>query len=186
MTMGFTKRRPEKETMMKEWLRAACCGIVLWGCAGSLACAPVTTPPPPPSTPVSLSTFESVAGKWAGIMRTTPRLREDDWVTLIIRKDGAYAFEAVRTIGIMQGQGTFTLTDGKLRAETERGWAEVTLYEEGERRMLKIAGATKDGVQYSAALAPQEVASRLGKNLFNTPPPACPRLSLCRIPLLSE
>ena len=51
MTMGFTKRRPEEETMMKEWLRTACCGIILWGCAGSLACAPVTPPPPPPTTP---------------------------------------------------------------------------------------------------------------------------------------
>jgi hypothetical protein len=156
MTMGFTKRRPEKETMMKEWLRAACCGIVLWGCAGSLACAPVTTPPPPPSTPVSLSTFESVAGKWAGIMRTIPPSRNDDWVTLIIREDGAYAFEAVRTIGIMHGKGTFTLTDGKLRAETERGWAEATLYEEGDRKMLKVIGATTDGVQYSAELAPKK------------------------------
>jgi hypothetical protein len=141
---------------MKEWLRTACCGIVLWGCAGSLACAPVTRPLPPPSTPVSISTFQSASGKWAGIMRTTPRSREDDWVTLIIREDGAYAFQAVRTIGIMQGQGTFTLTDGKLRAETERGWAEATLYEEGDRRMLKVIGATNDGVRYSAELDPKK------------------------------
>jgi hypothetical protein len=70
MTMGFTKRRLEEETMMKEWLRAA-----------------------------------------------------------------------------------FTLTDGKLRAEAERGWSEVTLYEEGDRRMLKVTGTTNDGVQYSAELA---------------------------------
>jgi len=139
---------------MKEWLRTACCGIVLWGLAGSLACAPAIRTPPPPSTPVSISTFQSVAGKWAGIMRTTPRSREDDWITVTIREDGAYHFEAVRPIGIMQGQGTFTITDGKLRAETERGWGEATLYEEGGRRMLKIIGATKDGVQYSAELAP--------------------------------
>lgn len=141
---------------MKEWFRAACCGILLWGCAGSLACAPVTPVPPPPSIQVSLSTFQGAAGKWAGILRTTPRSREDDWVTLIIREDGAYAFEAVRTIGIMQGQGTFTLTDGKLRTETERGWAEATLYEESGRRMLKVIGAAKDGVQYSAELEPKK------------------------------
>ncbi len=73
MTMGFTKRRPEEETMMKEWLRAA-----------------------------------------------------------------------------------FTLTDGKLRAETERGWAEATLYEEGDRRMLKVIGTTNVGVQYSAELPPEK------------------------------
>lgn len=141
---------------MKEWFRAVCCGIVLWGCAASLACAPVTPVLPPPSIQVSLSTFQGAAGKWAGIMRTTPRSREDDWVTLIIREDGAYAFETVRTIGIMQGQGTFTLADGKLRAESERGWFEATLYEEGGRRMLKVIGAAKDGVQYSAELDPKK------------------------------
>ncbi|MGA6826411.1 hypothetical protein ACO9S2_02235 [Nitrospira sp. NS4] len=89
-------------------------------------------------------------------MRATPRSREDDWVTLIIREDGAYAFETVRTIGIMHGQGTFTLTDGKLRAESERGWIEATLYEEGGRRMLKVIGAAKDGVQYLAELDPKK------------------------------
>jgi len=141
---------------MKEWFRAVCCGIMLWECAGSLACAPVTPVPPPPSIQVSLSSFQGAAGKWAGIMRTTPRSREDDWVTVTIHGDGAYHFEAVRPIGIMQGQGTFTLTDGKLRAETERGWAELTLYEEGDRRMLKVIAATKDGVQYSAELAPKK------------------------------
>jgi len=71
-----------------------------------------------------------------------------------IREDGVYHFESVRTIGIMQGQGTFTIADGKLRAETERGWGLVTLYEEGGRRMLKVEGATKDGMRYSADLDP--------------------------------
>ena len=61
---------------------------------------------------------------------------------------------SVRTIGIFQGQGTFTLIDGKLKAESERGWAIATLYEEGGRRMLKVESATKDGTQYSAELTP--------------------------------
>lgn len=56
----------------------------------------------------------------------------------------------------MHGQGAFTLTDGKLRAETERGWDEATLYAEGTRRRLKIVEGTKDGVQYSAELAPKK------------------------------
>jgi hypothetical protein len=76
-------------------------------------------------------------------------------VTLTIRDDGSYDFMSVRTIGIFQGQGTCTLIDGKLKAESERGWAIATLYEEGGRRMLKVEGATTaDGVQYSADLTP--------------------------------
>ena len=139
---------------MKEWLRALCFGVLVWGVTGFIGCAPVEPLPPPPSTPVSVSAFKSAAGKWAGILKATPRLKRDDWVTLTIRNDGSYDFVSVRTIGIFQGQGTFTLIDGKLKAETEQGSTIATLYEEGGRRMLKVEWATKDGVQYSADLAP--------------------------------
>lgn len=75
-------------------------------------------------------------------------------MTMAIREDGAYQFESVRTIGIMQGQGAFTLVDGKLRVESDKGWASATLYEESGRRMLKVEAMAKDGVQYSADLEP--------------------------------
>lgn len=152
--MLFTVGDDKEEIMMKEWLRAACVGMLVGVFAGSFGCAPMEPVPPPPSTPVSVSAFTSVAGKWAGILKATPRLRHDDWVTVIIHDDGAYQFKSVRTIGIMQGQGTFTLADGKLRSETEQGRIVVTLYEEGGRRMLKVEGATKEGTEYSADLEP--------------------------------
>ena len=141
---------------MKEWIRALCYGVLVWIFTGFIGCAPVEPLPPPPSIPVSVSEFRSAAGKWAGILKSTPRVRGDDWVTLTIRDDGSYEFMSVRTIGIFQGQGTCTLIDGKLKTETERGWAITTLYEEGGWRMLKVEGATKDGVQYSAELTPSK------------------------------
>jgi len=140
--------------MMKEWLRAMSFGVLVGGVAGLVGCAPIEPVPPAPSTPVSISAFKSATGKWAGILIATPRLKEDDWVTLTIRDDGSYDFASVRTIGIFHGKGAFTLIDGKLRTETERGWGMATLYEEGGRRMLKIEGAAKDGAQYSANLTP--------------------------------
>ncbi len=141
---------------MKEWLRAACFGMLVGVLAGSFGCAPMEPVPPPPSTPVSVSAFTSVAGKWTGILKATPRLRHDDWVTVIIHNDGAYEFKSVRTIGIMQGQGTFTLADGKLKSEIEQGQIVATLYEDGGRRMLKVDVAMKDGTQYSADLEPKK------------------------------
>jgi hypothetical protein len=140
--------------MMKEWLRALGYGVLVGGVTGLIGCAPIEPLPPPPSTPVSVSAFNNAAGKWAGILRATPRLKGDDWVTLTIRDDGGYDFVSVRTIGIFHGKGTFTLIDGKLRTENEQGWINATLYEEGARRMLKVEGATKDGAQYSADLGP--------------------------------
>ena len=139
---------------MRECLRAFCFGVLVWMFTGFIGCAPVEPLPPPPSTPVSVSAFKSAAGKWAGILKATPRLKRDDWVTLTIRDDGSYDFVSVRTIGIFRGQGTFTLIDGKLKAETEQGWTVATLYEEGAQRLMKVDGATKDGVQYSAELTP--------------------------------
>lgn len=139
---------------MKKWLRAICFGMLVGGVVGFIGCAPVTPLPAPLSTPVSLSAFTDVTGKWAGILKAIPQTKKDDWVTLAIRENGAYAFESVRIIGIFHGQGTFTLTDGKLRTDTDRGWGLVTLYEERGRRMLKVEGETKDGVKYTAELDP--------------------------------
>lgn len=141
---------------MKEWLRAACFGMLLGVLAGSFGCAPMEPVPPPPSTPVAVSAFTQVAGNWAGILKATPRLRKDDWVTVTIHNDGSYQFKSVRTIGIMHGEGTFTLSDGKLRSETDRGWIVATLYEENGRRMLKVEAATKEGSPYSADLGPMK------------------------------
>ena len=141
---------------MKEWLRAACFGMLVGVLAGSFGCAPMEQVPPPPSIQVPVSTATSVAGMWAGILKATPRLRHDDWVTVMIHDDGSYQFKSVRTIGIMQGHGTFTLVDGKLTGEIEQGRIVATLYEEGGRRMLKVEGATKEGTEYSADLEPSK------------------------------
>jgi len=75
---------------MKDWLRTACCGIVPVGTRRLTRLRAGHTNAAAPVHPVSISTFQSVAGKWAGIMRTTPRSREDDWITVTIREDGAY------------------------------------------------------------------------------------------------
>ena len=76
-----------------------------------------------------------------------------DWLS---DRYGRLTAKTVRTIGIMQGQGTFTLADGKLRSESEQGRIVVTLYEEGGKRVLKVEGATKEGTEYSADLEPSK------------------------------
>ena len=144
-----------EETMMRESLGASCLGMLIWSVTVTMGCSPVPPVPAAPSHPVSISTFQDAAGKWTGVLITAPRSRQDDWITLIIREDGTYQFQSVRTIGIMQGKGMFTLTGGKLRAENEEGWGVATLYKDDDRRMLKIEGVTKDGTPYSADLHPK-------------------------------
>ena len=140
---------------MKDWCRVLGYGILMWWVTGFIGCTPIEPLSPPPSTPVSVSAFTSVVGNWAGILRRRPPSLEEDWMTLMIQDDGSYEYVSVQTIDrIFYGKGTLTLIDGKFRAETERGWALVVPYEESGRRMLKIEGATKDGVQYAADLGP--------------------------------
>lgn len=134
--------------------RTICLGVIFSLGVWMAGCAPTAPVPPPPSTPVVLSTVAQAAGTWSGILRTIPRSRNDDWLTLTIRENGTYHFESVRTIGIMQGDGTFTVLDGRLRMDKEGAWITGQLYADDSRRRLTIEAESKDGVHYAADLAP--------------------------------
>jgi len=87
-------------------------------------------------------------------MRRTPPDRRDDWVTVNIASDGRYQFTSLRTIGVFSGHGEFVLNEGKLKASSERGTIEATLYEAGAQRMLKAKARTIDGMEYAAEVKP--------------------------------
>ncbi len=135
---------------MNKRIRNTWVGLFMCGIVGLSGCAHLFTP----STPVAIPTFQVVAGEWAGVLHTQPSSRKGDWVTVAIREDGTYQFESTRVIGIFRDQGTFSLSDGKLRTETNKGETLTTLYEDYGRKMLKVEGKTKDGVSYSANLDP--------------------------------
>jgi hypothetical protein len=88
-------------------------------------------------------------------MVRVPPSKEDDWVKLRIHEDGAYQFAAYRTVGVFGGKGQFTLKDGTLFAETERGTGTLALFVAEAGRMLRAEGETKDGLRYSGELFPK-------------------------------
>jgi hypothetical protein len=94
-----------------------------------------------------------VAGKWEGLLRRVPPSRTDG-VTLIILPDGRYRFTSARTIGILRGEGTFTVEDGRLTSTGERGTMDVTLLEGEGRRMLRATGQSSDGLGFVAEVTP--------------------------------
>lgn len=102
---------------------------------------------------VSIADPSQVAGKWEGLLRRVPPSRTDT-VTLIVLSDGRFRFTSARTIGLLTGEGTFTVTDGRLTAGTERGSMEATLFEGEERRMLRATGQSSDGIGFIAELMP--------------------------------
>lgn len=108
----------------------------------------------PPWEPVPIQEIKNVAGKWEGLMIRSPHTTEQDWVRVVIHSDGAYEFASYRTIGVFSGKGRLELGSGVVTATSERGVATLTLYQAGDRRQLRVAGVTRDGLKYEAELAP--------------------------------
>jgi hypothetical protein len=94
-----------------------------------------------------------VAGKWEGLLRRVPP-SQTDGVTLIVLPDGRYRFTSARTIGILRGEGTFTVEDGRLTTTSERGTMDLTLFEGEGRRMLRATGRSSDGLGFIAEVTP--------------------------------
>ena len=120
-----------------------------------LGCESVDHRTRPSWTPTLIDGFGQVSGQWEGLMIRAPRSKQDDWIKLRIHEDGAYEFATYRTIGVFSGKGQFTLKDGTLFVETERGTATITLFVTEAGRMLRAAGQTKDGLKYSGELFPK-------------------------------
>jgi hypothetical protein len=129
--------------------------------AGALAIAgcarPATSSPTPSLSPVAVTDFKSVAGKWEGLVKGMPARgssREGDFVDVVITPDGTYDFGIFRTIGVFGGTGKLIIENGELLVHGERGSATLTLLEGGGQRILRANGLMKSGVRLSADLTP--------------------------------
>ena len=103
------------------------------------------------ASPVPVTDFKMVAGRWQGLVTGLAGPRDEgDTVQLRIGNDGTYDFGVYRTIGALTGKGTLTLQDGKLQMQGERGQAVYTLYEGSGRQYLRAEGALSSGMPLSA------------------------------------
>jgi len=146
---AFRRRRPDVSAVLVLLVLGA---GVLGGCASSPSPSSV---PAAAMSPVAISDFRAVAGRWAGpVTGLAQRRTEGDWVQLSIAADGTYEFGVARTIGMFGGKGQFTLEDGKLVMAGERGRATYALFEGDGRRLLRASGVLTSGGTVSAELTP--------------------------------
>ena len=103
--------------------------------------------------PVPITDFKMVAGRWAGPV--TGITSRDDWAEMTITPEGRFDFGIARTIGVFSGGGDLTLADGKMQGKGERGAIVYTLYQSGDRRLLKGDATLSDGRQVNATLTPK-------------------------------
>jgi hypothetical protein len=121
------------------------------------ACTNLSRSGSPQWAEVSISDFNSIAGRWEGLLKRSPqthRMLGDDWVQVAIGHDGEYAFESYRPIGVFREQGKLTIENGKATARTDEGRVTFKVHEADGTRMLRAAGASNDGIEYSAELRP--------------------------------
>lgn len=130
--------------------------VIVFVLVGTIGCTAVEHPPPPPLEQIAVTDLSSVAGNWEGLMVQTPPARYDNWVRLKIEPDGAFHFEAYRTIGVFSRTGVFTLEDGTLLAKSEKGSITARLYRHAGKndRIVKAEGTSGDGITYHAELTP--------------------------------
>ena len=129
--------------------------IALWALIALAMSACASTPASPPASPVAITDYKMVAGRWQGeVTGLASRRQEGDSVQLTIGEDGTYEFGVFRNIGVFSGKGKFVIQDGKLVGQGERGGATFTLYEGGGRRFLRSEGAVAAGQPVSAELQP--------------------------------
>jgi hypothetical protein len=129
-------------------------GVIVFTLVGLVGCTGANQPAPPPLERIAVPDFNSVAGEWEGLMVQTPPSRYDNWVHLKIQPDGAFHFEAYRTIGAFSGTGVFKLEDGTLLANSEKGTITAQLYRHAGRndRVIRAEGTSGDGITYHAEL----------------------------------
>jgi hypothetical protein len=129
--------------------------VIVFALVGFVGCTTVEHPAPPLER-IAVSDFNSVAGDWEGLMEQSPptRSRYDNWVRLKIQPDGAFHFEAYRTIGVFRGTGVFRLEDGTLLANSENGKITAQLYRHAGKndRVVRAEGTSGDGITYRAEL----------------------------------
>jgi hypothetical protein len=119
--------------------------------------------------PTAVNDFESVAGKWEGLLTSNdPRVLNFDRATLVIDDTGACESAITRTRTKVQGmsvsydvidmfaeKGKLVLTDGKLSTKFEKGGqltVQLHVDPASGERMLQAEGRNSQGYTYSANL----------------------------------
>ena len=110
----------------------------------------------PGLTIIPISTFEQVAGKWEGLSKRLPDMRDHAQVVVIINEKGHFNFISDRGTGLLLGTGTLTILDGKVFGKTGSGTGTFTLHDKAGNRMLVLEAALNDGNHYYLEMTPMK------------------------------
>jgi hypothetical protein len=107
-------------------------------------------------TIIPISTFEQVAGKWEGLSKRMPDMRDHAQVVVIISENGHFNFISDRGTGLLLGTGTLTILEGKLFGKTGSGTGTFTLHNKAGNLVLVLEAALNDGNHYYLEMTPMK------------------------------
>jgi hypothetical protein len=98
---------------------------------------------------VPITTFKQVSGKWEGLSKRMPDMREHAQVLVIINENGHFNFISDRGSGLLLGTGTLIiLDDGQLSGTSGSGSGTFTLHDKRGTSVLVLEVALNDGNHY--------------------------------------
>ncbi len=103
---------------------------------------------------VPISEFNQVAGKWEGLSKRVPDMRDHAWVILIIGEKGYFNFVSNRATGLLLGTGNLTILDGKVFGKTSVGTGTFTLHDKAGNPVLVGEVVLNDGYHYYLEMTP--------------------------------
>lgn len=149
---GQVSERKRMQTVMKNVTKAWRLLTLGWLAATFFGCGVLQSQPA--SRIVPIFGFDQVAGKWEGLSKRVPDMRDHAWVILIISEKGYFHFASNRATGLLLGTGTLHIHDGEVFGKTGTGSGTFTLHDKAGKPVLVVEAALNDGNHYYLEMTP--------------------------------
>ena len=135
-------------------MRAWCLFTLGWFAATIVSCGVLQSQSHPSSKIIPISGFEKIAGKWEGLSKRVPDMRDDARVLLIVSEKGRFNFVSDRETDFHLGTGTLNIQDGRAIAKSSAGTGILTFHDQAGNPVLVVEVALKDNNHYFLEMTP--------------------------------
>jgi hypothetical protein len=125
-----------------------------WFAATIVSCGVLQSQSHPTSKIVPISGLEKITGKWEGLSKRVPDMRDHAWVLFIVSEKGRFNFVSDRGTEFLLGTGTLNIQDGKAIAKSSAGTGMLTLHDQAGNPVLVIEVALNDNNHYFIEMTP--------------------------------
>src|SRR5262245_41509696 len=132
--------------MVKPPCTRTCCLTLAIFAAISFGCG--TTHNQSQSKVVPITTFKQISGKWEGLSKRLPDMRDHAEVLVTINENGHFNFISDRGSGLLLGTGTLTILNGRAMGSSGSGSGTMTLHEKAGKAVLILEASLNDGNHY--------------------------------------